>query len=313
VKEKSISLVSSDLPAQSIHNDSAPGKVVVTAAIIGLILSVQSNGKDGIQLYNEGDYEGALRQFQEQLKSNPDSPAANFNAGDAAYRLKKFDQAFEGYSKAMLSTNLDLRERAYYNAGNTLFRKGDNSEEIEQQLSSYYDARYQYHQAMDLDPRDEQARKNLNLLEERIKQTEKQKQERQQQERQQRKRQPRNEHDSKKNSKPSQNGEGQKPGQPQQPDPGGDQQDDQSSPRDQSQEPDGGSANEPQRDPDKKKEGQLGEVAPSDPQQKPLEQMTEPGRMSETEALGLLDSLKNEGERVDLMRRKNERGTLRDW
>jgi hypothetical protein len=40
---------------------------------------------------------------------------------------------------------------------------------------------------------------------------------------------------------------------------------------------------------------------------------SKPGEMSEDEALGLLDSLKDEGDRIDLMRRKTDRGVLRDW
>jgi hypothetical protein len=35
--------------------------------------------------------------------------------------------------------------------------------------------------------------------------------------------------------------------------------------------------------------------------------------MSEEEALGLLDSLKDEGDKIDLMRRKTDRGVARDW
>jgi hypothetical protein len=55
-------------------------------------------------------------------------------------------------------------------------------------------------------------------------------------------------------------------------------------------------------------------MAPSDQQEQmhqPLE--SKPGQMSDDEALGLLDSLKDEGDRIDLMRRKTERGVLRDW
>ena len=40
---------------------------------------------------------------------------------------------------------------------------------------------------------------------------------------------------------------------------------------------------------------------------------SKPGQMSDEEALGLLDSLKDEGDRIDLMRRKTDRSVLRDW
>jgi hypothetical protein len=45
--------------------------------------------------------------------------------------------------------------------------------------------------------------------------------------------------------------------------------------------------------------------------QQPAE--SKPGMMTEEEARGLLDSLKDESDRIDLMHRKAERGVLRDW
>ena len=74
-----------------------------------------------------------------------------------------------------MSERPGLQEKAYYNAGNTLFMAGNHAQDLEQQLSNYYDARYQYHQALNRNPGDEQAKKNLSLSEERIKEAEKQK------------------------------------------------------------------------------------------------------------------------------------------
>lgn len=56
-------------------------------------------------------------------------------------------------------------------------------------------------------------------------------------------------------------------------------------------------------------------MTPSDEQnqQMPLPEESRPGLMSEDEALGLLDSLKDESDRIDLMHRKTDRGVLRDW
>ena len=157
--------------------------------MLALILSARAN--PAIDRYNQGDYDGAVEKFREELKHDPASPAINFNLGDASYRLQKYDEAFEAYAKAMVSSDPTLRQKAYYNGGNALFMQGNNAQDIEQQLSSYYDARYQYHQALDLNPGDEQARKNLSLLEERIKQAEKQKEQEQQRQRTQQRQRPR--------------------------------------------------------------------------------------------------------------------------
>jgi Ca-activated chloride channel family protein len=288
----------------------------VAAAMLALILNAHAN--TGIDRYNQGDFDGAVEKFREELKRDPASPAINFNLGDAAYRLQRYDEAFEAYAKALVSSDPTLRQKAYYNAGNALFMQGNSAQNIEQQLSSYYDARYQYHQALDLNPGDEQAKKNLSLLEERIKEAEKRKEEEQQTQRtQQRQRQ--GQRKQRNRNKQQQNQMGQKPDQRSQSG-SGSQPDQDQSPGDQQQEPsdatEGGNESDPQDEatPAPKKDGQLREMAPSDQQEQMHQpQESKPGQMSDDEALGLLDSLKDEGDRIDLMRRKTERGVLRDW
>jgi Ca-activated chloride channel family protein len=283
-----------------------------TAAVALLFVSTQLKGASSLGRYDQGDFEGALQGLRDELKSDPNSPVLNFNAGDAAYRLQKFEEAFEAYSKAMMSEDSTVRQKAYYNAGNALFMEGNLAEEIEQQLSTYYDARYQYHQALDLNPRDEQAKKNLGLLEERIKEVEKQKQEAtQQNQRPRRQRKQRNQNTRQKDQK------GQRPNQQ---DDSEKQEDDQEMPPDQSQQSDsaeGDDQNGPAEGPSPtpKKNGEVREIAPSDqqPHGSPAPSDEKRGQMSEEEALSLLDSMKDEGDKIDLLRRKVDRGVSRDW
>ena len=290
----------------------------VPAVMLALILNAHAN--PGLDRYNQGDFDGALENLREELKHDPESPRINFNFGDAAFRLQKYDEAFEAYSKAMMSSDPALQEKAYYNAGNTLFIEGNNAQDLEQQLSNYYDARYQYHQALDRNPGDEQAKKNLRLLEERIKEVEKEKQEQQlrqqtQQRQSQGKRRQRN------RNKQQQRQMGRTPDQQSESGSGKSESDGQQTPGGQQQgpsEPDeSDNDDQPQEEtpPGPKKDGQLREITPSDEQkrQMPLPEESGPGLMSEDEALGLLDSLKDESDRIDLMRRKTERGILRDW
>jgi Ca-activated chloride channel family protein len=288
------------------------------AALLALTLNAHAN--PGLDHYNQGDFDSALANFREELKHDPDSPTINFNLGDADYRLQKYDEAFEAYSKAMVSSDPTLQEKAYYNAGNSLFMAGNHAQDLEQQLSNYYDARYQYSQALNRDPGDEQAKKNLRLLEERIKDAEKQKEEEQRRQRtQQRQRQRK----SKQRNHNKQQGDqmGEKPDQQSPPSSGETDPDDQQTPGKQqlgpSDQNEGEGDDQPQSEstPSPKKDGQLREITPSDEQKQQMQQSQEsrPGLMSEDEALGLLDSLKDESDRIDLMHRKTDRGVLRDW
>ena len=81
----------------------------VAGAMLALILTAQAN--PGLDRYSQGDFDGALENFREQLKHDPDSPTINFNLGDAAYRLQKYDEAFEAYSKAMVSSDPEIQRK----------------------------------------------------------------------------------------------------------------------------------------------------------------------------------------------------------
>ncbi len=289
----------------------------VFVAILAVALSAKADS--GLDLYNQGDFDGAVTKFREEQKQDPNSPSANFNLGDAAYRLHKYDEAFEAYSKVLENSDPAIQEQGYYNAGNTLLMAGDHAQDLEQQLTDYYDARYLYQQALDRNPEDDQAKKNLRILEERIKQAEQQKQAAQQKQRQQqsqgqRKRQNHNK------QQPGQTGR--RPDRPSDPlSEDSSQPDDQQAPGNQHQVPsdqsDGGGDDQTQEDPQPtpKKEGQLRELTPSDEGADELGQQQESGAngISQDEARQLLNSLKNESDRIDLMHRKTDRPVLRDW
>ena len=248
-------------------------------------------------LYQQGDYNGALRQWRQELERSPHDPILNFNAGTAAYRMGKYDQAFENFSEVLQSPNATLREKAYYNGGNALFRQGDEQEDIERQLTSYEDAEYLYEQALAIDPNDEAAKKNLALVKRRIEELKKRKQQqgggRSSNGKQQ------------SNGPPSGKGQGNSG---RQSDRGSDPSQDRSK---------NGQAPPPDADsgPEKKKEGDLRAIEPNDPtKEKPEGEMPNGQKMSPEEANGLLDSFRDDEDHVDLSRRKKtDRPVLKDW
>lgn len=292
---------------------SAASALLVYAGISG----TSAEAATGLDLYNRGDFEGALSSFQQQLQQDPKSPVTNFNAGDAAYRLDKYDEAFEAYAKALESHDPNLRQKSYYNAGNALFKEGDGQEELERRLTNYYDARYLYHQSLDLNPQDEATKKNLALLEQRIKQAEVRRDEQRQKQLGQKRAQSGGQQ-RRKRKRPNQNGQPEPGQEPQdQMSPGGSDQDqDQPGDSDDADQPGGEGQRETQPEPSPgKKKGDLRELDPSDKSQdqKPNQAPEPNDRMTPDEALGLLDSLQSEEDHVDLTHRKREHGVLRDW
>ncbi len=287
------------------------------AIALTLAAAVALHAATPLELYRQGDYEHAWDRFREELQRRPDDPLLNYNAGDAGYRLGKYDQAFEGYAKAMNSPDLTLRQHAYFNAGNALFKQGDAQQDLEGRLTKYDDARYQYEQALEIDGTDEAARRNLELLKRRIKETEEQK--RQQSANSPKGRPSRSRH--KGQGDPSQD---KRAGDAKQPkrgeDPSGE-----NGPED-NDTPPAGEGDGPQDDsspdtpdaeatPTEKKEGDLRERPGAEDGRTPEEAQPEtaPGRMSAEEARGLLDSLRGDEDHVNLNHHRRDRPVAKDW
>jgi Ca-activated chloride channel homolog len=288
-------------PKRSSGRSEAHSTIRQSAALLLFSFALLSvtRGANALDFYRNGDYEAALDLWQDELKAHPHDPLLNLNAGNAAYRLDKFDDAFESYSEAMTSSNLSLRENAYYNGGNALFKAGDNQEDVERQLMNYYDAKYLYEQALDLDPNDAAAKKNLDLLLRRIKEAEQQKKVEQQRQ----------------NSRGT-GGQRQKSGPQNQANSGksGQQQNQPNEGNSQSEENNDGQGQNPKSTP-KNKDGDLREIQPRDanPPNSQDSQSSQDGKMNRDEATGLLDSLRGEEDHVNLSRRKREKPVTRDW
>ena len=80
--------------------------------------------------YQMHDYHGAIELFSEALaeaQAESDTRQQHiieFSQGSAAYRLSRWDVASRYFSRALLSDDGKLQEKAHYNLGNTLVQWG---------------------------------------------------------------------------------------------------------------------------------------------------------------------------------------------
>jgi len=107
----------------------------------------------GLKAYDEGRFDDALREFRSAEQQAPGHPALEYNQGNALYRLGRFDEAKQAYHRAAEVAGPQLRERDLYNMGNALAEMGDAQGAIAA-----------YRKALLLEPRDEAARHNLEVL-----------------------------------------------------------------------------------------------------------------------------------------------------
>jgi tetratricopeptide (TPR) repeat protein len=107
----------------------------------------------GLKAYEDGHYDEALQAFDEAKKELPSSAVLEFNRGNALYKLGRKDEAKDAYRRVSETERSDLKEKDYYNLGNTFAELGSAKEAIGA-----------YRRALTLDPKDEDARHNLEVV-----------------------------------------------------------------------------------------------------------------------------------------------------
>jgi len=155
--------------------NATPGVAVRTAgAAVGLLMvfsSLALGAAPGIDAYRDGKFEDAYGQFQQTLKSHPQSPAEDklqFDSGAAAYKLKDYTRAMESFSQALLSRDNGLQSKGHYNLGNTLYQRGEAEKSDDKKLSDWTNALDHYQQTLKLDPQDKDAKDNYEYVKKKI-------------------------------------------------------------------------------------------------------------------------------------------------
>jgi len=119
----------------------------------------RSATEEGNRLYEEGRFDEAHRQYLEALGEAPDSPLIRFNDGSALYKEENFDESLEAFRQAIESGDSSFVSDAWYNVGGALYRQKQLPEALEA-----------YKQALRANPRDIDAKHNLERVLEQMKQ-----------------------------------------------------------------------------------------------------------------------------------------------
>jgi len=162
------------------------------------------------------DYKKARTYYEGVLVEEPRNPRLNYNMGISNYRQGFYQEALLNFGRsAENSSSKKLKQKAFYNLGNTYFK-----------LEDYPNAISAYEQALKLDPNDEDAKHNLELarrmLEQEKQEGKNQSQEDQNQQKNQndqKKEKPDNQDKNKNNQNPQQNPKPQENQSPSQSDP----------------------------------------------------------------------------------------------
>jgi len=156
--------------AQGVAGATAGATVTVALVMMFLSSSVFAT-VPGLDAYRSGKFEDAYGQFQQTLKTHPESRAEDklqFDSGAAAYKLKDYNKAMESFSQALLSRDIGLQSKGHYNLGNTLYQRGKAQQSDDKKLSDWTNALDHYEQTLKLDPENKEAKDNYDYVKKKI-------------------------------------------------------------------------------------------------------------------------------------------------
>jgi tetratricopeptide (TPR) repeat protein len=155
--------------------------------IITLILSssaainadeVFSKNKKANDLYKQGNYKEALKLYEDAQLLSPSDSKLKMNQGSAHYKLGDYAKADELYSGALSTDDKKVLADAHYNLGNILYKQAEKIQQSGGQdvQEKYKNALQNYIKSLEINPDNLDAKWNLQLAHQRIKQLEQQQQ-----------------------------------------------------------------------------------------------------------------------------------------
>jgi len=149
-----------------------PAKIATAAAALWLAFCQFGFGAPpGLDAYRDGKFSDAYSQFQQTLKTHPQSRAEDklqFDSGAAAYKSEEYGKALESFSQALLSSDNGLQSKSHYNLGNTLYQRGETQKNDDKKLSDWTNALDHYQQTLKIEPQNKEAKDNYDYVKKKI-------------------------------------------------------------------------------------------------------------------------------------------------
>ncbi len=143
-------LLAAELILPSVRKTAA---VLALFFLISLPCNVHANAmRNGLEAYDKGEYEKALKFFIDAQLDDPENPKVLYNIGNAYYKLENYESAAQNYGQALQKEDKGLKEKILYNLGNANFRK-----------KKYDDAIKNYEAALQISPDDQLAKQNMEF------------------------------------------------------------------------------------------------------------------------------------------------------
>ncbi len=122
--------------------------------------------KKGNLLYNKGEFEEALKKYEQAIADSPDSDIVNFNLGTALYKTESYQAAAGHFERSLLTEDQSLEQKASYNTGNADYKYGISKEDADLAgaVGLLKQSLRRYQRAIELDPEDKDAKHNYEFV-----------------------------------------------------------------------------------------------------------------------------------------------------
>ncbi len=127
--------------------------------------------KEGNTFYQQGEYDEAVRMYQEAKEMSPDSDIVNFNLGAALFQKGEFQESAEAFTRSMITENPDLEADAAYNIANAKYKLGSATVESDMNGAAklYQETLDYYKRAIELDEKNTDAKHNFEIVDKELK------------------------------------------------------------------------------------------------------------------------------------------------
>ncbi|MCB0309273.1 MAG: tetratricopeptide repeat protein [Bdellovibrionales bacterium] len=106
----------------------------------------------GVNDYEHQKYDNALQALLDAHMNDPENAVLKYNIGNTYYKLGQYDKAKEWFDAASKTDDANLSEQSIYNRGNAFYK-----------MNQVEEAAKSYEKVLELNPKDEDAKHNLAL------------------------------------------------------------------------------------------------------------------------------------------------------
>ncbi len=149
--------------AESPHSSKQKKACLFARHLVWAILFALSSGQiwqdktsrkntQGNELYQQKNYAAALERYIQAEDGKNHQQELSYNIANTLYQQKKYPEAVKELEKSISSGTPSLTQKAYFNRGNAFYQMGQYPQAIDS-----------YEQALALDPKDRDAKYNLEL------------------------------------------------------------------------------------------------------------------------------------------------------